>query len=77
MKDQDSIQLAHDTLAAIVLQEVPNPFNPESMPTIKAALDVLCWILEHDHNKSFANNLRSIEARLTALGYERRGRERQ
>jgi hypothetical protein len=43
-------------------------FTAGSLPLISAAEDVLCWVLGHTHNTTFAENLRTIEMRLEALG---------
>lgn len=67
IRTQDEIQKAHDFLSMIALGEVPNPFNKndpfagERMIGLTAALDVLCWILHHDHNPHFGANLKFIE----------------
>ena len=56
------IQAAHDRLTAIVLGEVPNPFKREApMSQLVLALDVLCWVLQHEHNQTFAKNLAAID----------------
>lgn len=66
----EQIQRAHDMLTAIALKEVPNPL-PVSFEgsAMHAALDVLCWVFEHDHNKTFAGNISRIEERLAQSGY--------
>lgn len=48
------IQHAHDLIIPVLLGEVPCPFkNPEAMQTLHGAADVLCWVLQHDHNQTF------------------------
>lgn len=57
-------------LTAIALGEVPNPLPvPFEGSPMHAALDALCWVLEHDHNQTFADNIRKIESHLAARGY--------
>lgn len=61
MRSQDDIQEAHDRLVGILTGDVPNPFtNPESNRDLNIAAGVLCWILEHEHNTAFADNLAEI-----------------
>jgi hypothetical protein len=70
MKDQRVVQRAHDIFTAIRLGEVANPFVSESdVIGMEAALDTLCWVLDHDHNPAFAKNLQEVEATLTRMGY--------
>ncbi len=68
IRDKDDIQAAHDRLVAIVLGEVPAPVDARLHNSIIAALDVLCWVLEHDHNETFANNLKLIDKCLAEHG---------
>jgi hypothetical protein len=74
MRPECQIQAAHDCLAAIVLGEVSCPGGEDTRDAIHAALDVLCWVLEHDHNPHFARNLGKIQAELFDLGYRLRRR---
>lgn len=74
MRPELEIQRAHDILTAVVLGEVPaRPTGPAQEQILKAALDALCWVLEHDKtdekNHAFADNLRFIEEGLTARGF--------
>ncbi len=32
--------------------------------------DVLCWLLGHDHNTTFADNLDKLEKYVASLGYQ-------
>jgi hypothetical protein len=61
VRDAREIQAAHDRLVAIILNEVPNPFGEAALESVKCAADVLCWVLEHDHNQSFSGVLASID----------------
>ena len=66
MRDSDTIQRAHDTLVGIALGDVEVPgLDPED-PGFVGALDVLCWVLEHDHSTAFADNLRKLRAAFAA-----------
>ena len=71
MRDIDEIVRAHDMLLGIVL-------DPVLRETFKVAgleqmvvnyLDVLCWLLHHDHNQIFAKNMADIEAGMVEAGY--------
>lgn len=77
LRSLDEIQAAHDRLVAILLGEVPNPFEDpgEAQVILLAIVDVLCWVLSHEHNQGFAENLEKIDGLLRARGYQlqRRG----
>ena len=65
------IQAAHDRLVAVILGEVPNPFQKrESITILRASAAVLCWVLRHDHNREFGDTLQFIDSRLRAMGFE-------
>lgn len=70
MKTTLEVHAAHDRLVAILLKEVPNPFDddPQAERMLIAATDVLCWVLEHDHNLAFTENLQKIDAFLAERG---------
>jgi hypothetical protein len=73
MRQEQDIVQAHDRLVAILLHDVPWPFeeprNATMESSIKAACDVLCWVLKHDHNQTFANNIAAIDERLAEMGF--------
>ena len=69
VRDSEEIQKAHDALSAIIAGEVPDPFEGGERETCVAALDVLCWILRHDHNPAFAENLAKVDAFLKERGF--------
>ena len=69
MRRQEEIQKAHDMLRAVVIGEVPNP-QPDAEPIMRANLDVLCWVLEHDHNKTFTNNVQLLDEALVGMGFQ-------
>lgn len=70
MKTGDEIQRAHDLLVGIVLDSelFDQLVNADDHQGLICSLDVLCWVLGHDHNTSFAQNIRKLELRLEALG---------
>jgi len=72
MKTRREIQRAHDLLTGIILGEAPNPFeeNPQAIETLQEWASVLCWVLGHDHNLHFPQNLEQIEKELRARGVE-------
>lgn len=71
IKNAPEIQAAHDRLTAIILGEIPNPWagQPGIHERLCAATDVLCWVLNHDHNVNFAENLKAIDALMAERGY--------
>lgn len=71
MRTADEIQWAHDTFAQLVAGELPVKFEDHEAqrPKIQASLDALCWVLEHDDNQAFGNNLSAIHDGLTEAGY--------
>jgi hypothetical protein len=70
VKTKEEIQRAHDILAALILQEVPLRLDPEALQRIHGSADVLCWLLDHEHNRSFQNNLERIEAAFKEMNIE-------
>lgn len=78
MRTLDQITAAHDRLVAILLGEVPNPFDDEdALRHLNAAAGVLCWVLRHDHNTTFAENLEKIDRFLSEQGYRLTARKDQ
>jgi hypothetical protein len=71
LRSFDEIQAAHDRLVQILLGEVPCPFDdPSAMRLLNMAAGVLCWVLCHDHNPTFSQNLAAIDDYLREQGYE-------
>jgi len=60
MRTPDEIQKAHDVLWSVLMNETPVTLFGDSEIGAHAALDVLCWILRHDHNKAFEENLEKL-----------------
>jgi len=69
MRSKDEIQKAHDQLLPIVTGEVDFGYPPGVIDAARASLDVLCWVLEHDHNISFQDNLEKILKEAERRGY--------
>lgn len=71
MQNEMEVQRAHDMLHGIVMGEVPVPFkhSDPQWQALCATLDVLCWVLGHDHNTNFVDNIRKIEKHYADLGY--------
>ena len=65
LRDVDEIQKAHDCLWAFVMGDHPLssgiPEEPrlelQSVKLARAALEGLCWVLRHEHNTAFQDNL--------------------
>jgi hypothetical protein len=60
LKSEEEIQKAHDAIATIVLGEVDFGYPSGALQAAHHCLDVLCWILNHDHNPAFGDNLTMI-----------------
>lgn len=71
MRTETELTRAHDILTAVILGEVvPGaPITPQTDMLIRVARDVLCWALQHDHNQTFANNMRILEQSIADAGY--------
>ena len=62
MRDEDDIHKAHDILWAFLAGEVKDAEMDERTKLgLRAALDALCWVLEHAHTQTFAANLARLE----------------
>lgn len=53
--------MAHDRIVAGLLDQVPFFPDPKVKESYHIAADVLCWVLEHDHNPAFWENLKRLE----------------
>lgn len=67
LRDREEIQRAHNFLIAM-LNDERTFASPEVERSIHASADVLCWVLKHDHNDTFANNLAGLERTAAGLG---------
>lgn len=61
------IQRAHDLLVGIVLGETPIT-DEETKTEAGGIAGVLCWVLKHEHNKTFGDLLEQIEGELHEMG---------
>jgi hypothetical protein len=70
LRTHDEVHLAHDTIIPILLGAIPNTFEDEGPAEkyLAAVADVLCWVLKHDHNPTFQDNLDKIERFFKANG---------
>lgn len=69
MKSQAEIQRAHDQLAAIGRGEIKLNLPPHILDAVRCQCSVLCWILDHEHNPTFANALKSLDELALSCGY--------
>lgn len=69
IRPADQIQAAHDILVSIILGDCEIGAANNAKETMQVYCEVLCWILRHDHNQAFANNLKEIQRRLRERGY--------
>jgi hypothetical protein len=68
MRTPAEIQRAHDLFGLVSLASDVFGHEPgENMLLTCVAPDVLCWVLEHDHNQRFADDLERIERALKPL----------
>lgn len=70
MKTEEEVRKAHElTAAAITNGNTENPLlGLLFQQTMAICRDLLCWILEHDHETAFAKNLLEIEAAMFGAG---------
>ena len=68
MKSPEEIKKAHDMIAAFYLGHIPTVMDARDRHALMSCLDVLCWVLGHDHNTAFANNLERLQAITEAHG---------
>jgi hypothetical protein len=70
MLSEDEILRAHDMLAAAVTGEIPCRFaSPIERLILLAGIDALCWVLGHEHNPQFGQNLDMIRRKVKEAGY--------
>lgn len=71
LRDALQIQRAHDLLVGCLTDPRLKDKLPEGAAKVAAAqADVLCWVLEHQHNPRFGEELRLVEAALREAGVE-------
>ena len=69
LRSEEEIIAAHDRLVAVLLREVDYDGPVVDHKSFTATIDVLCWVLGHDHNDTFAKNLAMIDEHLAKKGY--------
>jgi len=71
VKTAQEVQRAHDLLIEIILAENRNPLQlgQDEIDDIKAYTTVLCWLLGHQYNTVFEDNLHMLEEGLKKLGF--------
>lgn len=69
LREREEIQRAHDRLVSVITGEVKIEMCDEDKTSLHHATDVLCWILLHEHNGAFAENLFNLETELAQKGY--------
>lgn len=67
---EEEIQRAHDILVAFIQGDVPCNMTKEQKDLMTSSCDVLCWILGHEHNKTFIKNLNNLIDIAYELGYD-------
>ena len=60
MRSEAEIAEAHDLLQA-VLEQPPAGLGDEEYRIIALSVNVLCWILAHDHNPLFGEALQGLK----------------
>jgi hypothetical protein len=68
LRPSTEIQIAHDVLWHVVMEKTPLQLDAAELLLARAGLDVLCWVLLHDHNPSFAANLHMLRHEMSEAG---------
>lgn len=72
-RDAMEVQRAHDALNNIITGTVDiGEIPPLDRNLLRASLEVLCWVLQHDHNTAFAEHLKELRDAIREAGYEER-----
>jgi hypothetical protein len=70
IRARDDVQRGHDLLVHVVTdEEARGLFSNTDVESLTRSLDALCWVLRHDHNRTFASVLAQIEMRMEASGF--------
>lgn len=67
------VSYAHDLMVGILAGDVSCiklRVPPEVLENMRAATDVLCWVLHHEHNDAFEKNLNRLKEATESAGYE-------
>jgi hypothetical protein len=60
-----AVQRAHDILSSALFADL---LMDMERPLVISALDALCWVLRHDHNTHFAENMQKLLSRIADAG---------
>jgi hypothetical protein len=72
MREEIEITKAHDALIPVLLNELPGVkmhMDDRQKERMTVALDVLCWVLKHEHNTTFEKNLALLLKQLEENGF--------
>lgn len=71
MKSKEEIQRVHDMFAGVLLGEIELGLPPKILEAMTKTNHVLCWMLEHQHEKplAFGELVRLVEDRFKERGY--------
>jgi hypothetical protein len=75
LRTPDELQWAHDMLVGLIVDDgmrreiLGLDEDGKILVSMKANADVLCWILGHDHNRTFEKNLDAIHGAMLESGY--------
>ncbi len=71
LRDADQIQHAHDVFVACLASDPPVlDLSERDKWLMGLNANILCWVLEHDHNDNFARNFAALQAELISHGVE-------
>jgi len=69
LRTHDEVQRAHDVLVQLVInQDLAEEIDPALIESLSHRLDILCWVLCHDHPQGFAEGLAAIATAFAELG---------
>lgn len=60
MINRERVEQAHELLCWTLDARTATAVDQTASRYLSAALDVLCWLLEHEHNPNFEDNLERI-----------------
>ena len=70
LRSAEEIQEAHDKISGVLLGEAPRLYISDAYRIrMTVACDVLCWVLQHDDNSSFEENIAKLDMALRDTGY--------
>jgi hypothetical protein len=70
MRSEEEITRAHDLLVGAITGDCGVKIPPDSEQIVAHWASVLCWVLHHDHNTAFPENLQNLEKALNEAGIE-------